>query len=386
MRLARHVRSVLRFTKERCHHFKRWLASTRIWDWLCAQEPTLGRRRRRAGPQVEVLEARECPTITITSPANYHTFFNETGDIVSEQVSATDTDNDPMTWVPSGAFPSGLSMNSSTGAITGTIDTNAAGDYEISVGVGDYISDYDEITIYWHVNGPPTIDEEIEDQESDEGDPILLQVVASDPNELDELTYSATGLPAGLTINASTGEIAGNIAYSAAETNGGIYEVEVTVTDPNDKSDVIEFEWTIYNAAEDTSIALESSKNPSGLSEMVTFTATVSADYGEPTGSVEFFADGVSIGSDDLLDGVGSTSTDALTFGVHEIVVVYTSDDTGHFSNSISYPLMQEVYEQLTVMPSVVSPPPVCPVCPTNQVVASNAVSDVASKVGALVA
>ena len=90
-------------------------------------------------------------------------------------------------------------------------------------------------------NRPPTIDA-VDDQESVEGDAIALAVEAEDPDG-DALTFSADGLPAGLAIDAGTGEIAGVIAEGAADESP--YTVEVTVTDPDGAGASTEFQWTV---------------------------------------------------------------------------------------------------------------------------------------------
>ena len=73
------------------------------------------------------------------------------------------------------------------------------------------------------------------------GDSVNLAIVASDP-DLDTLSYSATGLPAGLNINSSTGVIAGT------PTTAGTSNVTVTVDDGNGGTDNANFTWTVEAA------------------------------------------------------------------------------------------------------------------------------------------
>ena len=58
---------------------------------------------------------------------------------------------------------------------------------------------------------------------------VSLQVVGSDPDAGQTLSWVATGLPAGLSINPSTGLISGTIGANAA--TGSPYTVTVTATD-----------------------------------------------------------------------------------------------------------------------------------------------------------
>ncbi len=90
-------------------------------------------------------------------------------------------------------------------------------------------------------NQPPTL-VAIADQQNIEGAAITLAVEAEDPDG-NALTFSADGLPAGLAIDAGTGEIAGVIAEGAADESP--YTVEVTVTDPDGASASTEFQWTV---------------------------------------------------------------------------------------------------------------------------------------------
>ena len=60
---------------------------------------------------------------------------------------------------------------------------------------------------------------------------------ATDPNG-DSLTYSATGLPIGLAINTTTGQISGTV------TTAGNYSVVITVSD-GQLSDTTQFNWSV---------------------------------------------------------------------------------------------------------------------------------------------
>src|SRR5204863_285514 len=71
---------------------------------------------------------------------------------------------------------------------------------------------------------------------------INLAVTASDPDG-DALTYSATGLPAGLTINATTGVISGTLSYTSA----GIFSVTVSAADGTAMTTSPAFTWAVTN-------------------------------------------------------------------------------------------------------------------------------------------
>ncbi|WP_213879329.1 Ig-like domain-containing protein [Pseudomonas sp. dw_358] len=70
-----------------------------------------------------------------------------------------------------------------------------------------------------------------------------------DPDLLDLLTYSASGLPAGLTIDPATGIIGGLVNTHASTVNGGIYNVVVTATDLAGQSATSALQMTVTNPA-----------------------------------------------------------------------------------------------------------------------------------------
>ncbi|MEV7041596.1 putative Ig domain-containing protein [Amycolatopsis sp. NPDC051061] len=82
-------------------------------------------------------------------------------------------------------------------------------------------------------------------QSSAAGQAVSLQVQATDPQN-DTLTYTATGLPAGLAIGASTGKITGTPATA------GTSSVTVTAKDPAGNSGSATFAWTITAAPADS--------------------------------------------------------------------------------------------------------------------------------------
>ena len=174
----------------------------------------------------------------ITNPGNRS---NSEGDSVSLQLSASDPDGDALTWNASG-LPSGLSINATTGLITGTLAYDDAGSYTVSVSATDgALSDSESFT--WTVantnrapvvNGPGN-------QSDAEGDAVSLQLSASDPDG-DALTWNASGLPSGLSFNTTTGLISGTLAYDES----GSYSVQVSATD-GELSDTAVFTWTVAN-------------------------------------------------------------------------------------------------------------------------------------------
>jgi hypothetical protein len=82
----------------------------------------------------------------------------------------------------------------------------------------------------------------------------------------------------------------------------------------------------------DTTTTLTASANPSPLGQPVTLTATVAADIGTPTGTVNFY-DGATLlgtGTLSLVNGQmqATFTTAALGYGGHTIVAIYSGDST----------------------------------------------------------
>ncbi len=153
------------------------------------------------------------------------------GATVSLQISATDaTSGATLTYSASG-LPDGLSIGSSSGLISGTValgDANAGGLYTPKIVISDGTSSTSEsftLTVGSAISITQTAS-----QSKTEGNSVSLQVSASDATGGMTLTYSASGLPQGLSINRSTGLIAGTIAWGAAN-GGSTFAPVVAVTD-----------------------------------------------------------------------------------------------------------------------------------------------------------
>lgn len=92
--------------------------------------------------------------------------------------------------------------------------------------------------------GVPIVAQSVPNQTNEEGDNANITVVASGGDS--DLTFSATGLPAGVSIDPTNGLIGGTIDPGTA--NGSPYNVIVTVDDNdefNSDAKVVSFIWTI---------------------------------------------------------------------------------------------------------------------------------------------
>ena len=213
--------------------------------------------------------------LTLVNPGDQ---TNNDGDPVDLPISVTDNLGDAVTFGAAG-LPGGLSIDAATGTITGTIApaADAGGPYSVTVmatGGGASASQ----TFTWNVNNPITI-EPVDDQTNALGDAVTLPISATTATG-DALTYSVTGLPDGLSINANSGVISGTIS-SMADTTAP-YNVTVTVNDGSISASEY-FDWTVSyltltnpgdqtNASGDTvSLVLTASDN---MGDTLSYTAT----------------------------------------------------------------------------------------------------------------
>jgi hypothetical protein len=160
-------------------------------------------------------------------------------DAVNLPVTAKDSDGDILTYSAS-SLPAGLSINSSTGVISGTISSTAdsASPYASTVRVSDGTYSTSQ-TFTWTVSHVFVVNPG--NQANTTGDVVSVSVSARD-RDGDTLTYSATGLPSGLSMNGSTGVISGTVANTADV--GSPYSVAVTASDAG-KSNTQSFTWSV---------------------------------------------------------------------------------------------------------------------------------------------
>ncbi|MGD2063564.1 MAG: Ig-like domain-containing protein, partial [Nitrospirota bacterium] len=133
----------------------------------------------------------------------------------------------------------------SDGTVTYLPDEDYSGDDSFEVVVTDPDGGETRVVVTVHVTpvaDPPALDP-IADQTNQEGDAIDVVVSGSDPDG-DTLSYAATGLPPGMSIDPTTGSISGALDFTTA--SGSPYTAEVTVSDGSDET-ARTFTWTVLN-------------------------------------------------------------------------------------------------------------------------------------------
>ena len=182
--------------------------------------------------------ASATPTVTVTNPGTQTGTVGTAGTL---QIQATDSATGKTFTYSATGLPIGLSISSSTGAITGT--PTMAGSYTTTVTVNDG-SGASSVNFDWTIGTGTSTGNTVTvtnpgNQTGTVGTAASLQIRASDSATGQTLTYSAAGLPAGLSISSSTGLISGT------PTTAGSSSVTVTVTDGTGAKGTASFTWTI---------------------------------------------------------------------------------------------------------------------------------------------
>ena len=200
-----------------------WFSSTQPWEAIAPSRFTAAAATNR--PPV------------LTTPATQTTMR---GGFVNFQPVGSDPDSNALTWSAAG-LPAGLGINPATGRISGTVAAAAAGSNSVTLSVSDGILGA-QAAFLWLTTSPPANRAPVLSnpgtQTSVRGSIVTLTPVASDPDG-DSLSWSASGLPAGLAINVLTGQISGTVFSNAATS----YFVSLRAADPAGLSGTATFTW-----------------------------------------------------------------------------------------------------------------------------------------------
>jgi hypothetical protein len=249
------------------------------------------------------------------------------GDSVSLALQDGDSSGAALTFEALG-LPAGLTIDPSSGDISGVIAPGAAVDspYEVTVAASDPGNDSASVTFWWDVSTPVGISTP-GDQSNTEGDAVSFQILADDTGGL-SLTYSADALPDGLTIDKNTGVISGKLAAGSA----GNYDVTVTATTSDGQASAsTTFAWTVATAITLTNPGWQVSLE--GSSVAVPVSASDAAK-----GTVTFTAAGLPVGlSIDQHSGLitGTTAPGTAADGPFSVTVTATD---GTYSTTVSFP------------------------------------------------
>ena len=296
---------------------------------------------------VTVTNINDGPTITsdpITDAVEDEAF--------SYDVNATDMDPGDVLEYSLEKAPAGMTIDPATGIITWLPENGDVGDHEIVVNVSDIDGAYDiqtfTITVE-NVNDPPLL-QDISELTATEDEPFQFQVVVTDVDLFDELTfYDDSDL---FDIDAETG----NISFTPGNDDVGIYTVKIWVEDDSGESDEVTITFTVGNVNDPPVLDFI----PDILAtEDETFMATVSASdideedsftFGDNTTLFEIDADsgvisftptnedvGEHVVNISVMDGNGGLDYQEI------VVIVENVNDSPHIPDTVKNELSQDI-------------------------------------------
>jgi hypothetical protein len=150
---------------------------------------------------------------------------NQEGDVASLQVSATGVSGNAVTYSADG-LPDGLNIDPNSGIISGTIAVGDAANGPFAPTISATDGTYSgSISFSWNVTSPVTI-ADVADQTNLEGDAVSVQVSATAASG-NAITFTAEGLPNGLSIDANSGVISGTVAVGDSAGGGQYYAAAI---------------------------------------------------------------------------------------------------------------------------------------------------------------
>ena len=256
--------------------------------------------------------------ITVTAPGAEKSTVGVA--ITPVRVTATDSAAGQTLTFSAAGLPPGLKINAASGLITGT-PTGAAAVYTATVTATDLTGAAGDAVITWTIGVVDRVTVTAPAKEQTWlGIPVSVKITAKDSDPAQTLTFSATGLPAGLSINPATGVISGKpqkITTAAATvtvtaTDGAKFfgraavkwSVGYPVVIPNPGTVIATIGQAVNVAITDADIANKRAHvtlSATGLPRGLTFRANTPLIYGWPTATGTYR---VTIHAKDSLGGI----------------------------------------------------------------------------------
>jgi type II secretory pathway pseudopilin PulG len=233
------------------------------------------------------------PPPTITAPGNQYGYV---GEAVTMQFAATGGWL-PRTWTTTTGLPAGLSLAPGTGAVSGTPTT--VGSSAVTIVVTDRDNKTDDLTFTWAIAQPP-VPTSPGDQTSRVGTQVTLPVPVTGGHS--PRSFSATGLPPGLSINAATGVITGNPTTEAQT----LRPVTVTMVDAGKKSVSVTFGWRVLTAVQ---VATVPAQTFASGSDAGNFTVRASGGVPPYTWQATGLPDGFTMSPGGVVTGIAANGT-----------------------------------------------------------------------------
>jgi len=219
--------------------------------------------------------ANSAPTISGSPAATA-----DVGAAYSFRPAAADVDGDPLAFSATGR-PGWLQLNTSTGQLSGTpgaSDVGSSGDITLTVSDGKASSSLTAFRITVRaatsLNRAPTISGQPPTTAA-VGGQYSFQVVAADADG-DTLTFSATGSPAWMSLNAATGLLSGS-----PQSPGTFAGIILSVSDGKATASLPAFTVTVTSGA-DTTRPTVAATSPSNGANGVSAGTAISVSFSEP--------------------------------------------------------------------------------------------------------
>jgi len=179
------------------------------------------------------------------------------GHALSFTVTAADPDNDPLT-LGSGTLPAGAAFTAASGAFSWTPGATQGGNYTVlftaSDGKTGGVDSARVIISVGNVNRPPKIDP-LADVNTLEGQPLAINITASDPDPDNSLTITVTGLPGGASVSQSgANPRTASISFTPGYRTQGNYLIKVSATD-NDATNPLTVDSKFHLVIGDVDVA-----------------------------------------------------------------------------------------------------------------------------------
>ena len=183
----------------------------------------------------------------LTNPGDQSNFI---GDTIALQIEVID--NGSTYSFTAANLPEGVTLDESTGLISGTITGNIiSSPYTSRIAIVDTstLLEVSFVNFQWELIDQTIITlHYIPDQNNFIGETVLFSASATGGDETFSMIYTINGEPQGVTIDSATGEITGVIdlsAVSGGTNNDGVYLVTVTASRQGSIDVISDFTWTI---------------------------------------------------------------------------------------------------------------------------------------------